>query len=174
MVIHLYKWLMVLGSLWSSPAKQASSPALPHPLFVSVTEITHNATDKNLEVSCKLFTDDFEKTLGSIYRKKVDLVNPVNKAETEKEVAEYIRKRLVVTLDGKPVTLEFVGFERENEAIWSYFQAAVPVAPKKIEIKNTILYEAYDKQINLMHVAVGGNRKSTRLNYPDTDAKFEF
>jgi hypothetical protein len=165
---------LVLGSFWSGPAGQASSPALPHPLFVSVTEINHNATDKNLEVSCKLFTDDFEKTLGSIYHKKVDLTTPANKAETDKEVAEYIRKRLVVTLDGKPVTLEFVGFERENDAVWSYFQAATPVAPKKVEIRNNILYEAYDKQINLMHVSVGGNRKSTKLNYPDTEAKFEF
>ena len=174
MVLPLFKWLLVLGSFWSGPAGQAPSPALLHPLFVSVTEINHNATDKTLEVSCKLFTDDFEKTLGSIYHKKVDLTTPANKAETDKEVAEYIRKRLVVTLDGKPITLEFVGFERENDAVWSYFQAAAPAAPKKIEIRNNILYEAYDKQINLMHVSVGGNRKSTKLNYPDTEAKFEF
>jgi hypothetical protein len=174
MVLPLYKWLMVLGSLWNNTVKEAPIPALPHPLFISVTEISHNATDKNLEVSCKLFADDFEKTLGTIYHKKVDLSSPANKAEADKEVAEYIRKRLIVTLDGKPVTLEFVGFERESDAVWSYFQAPMAVAPKKVEIKNTILYEAYDKQINLMHVSVGGNRKSTRLNYPDTDAKLEF
>ena len=174
MVLPLYKWLLVLGSFWNGPAKEATAPALPHPLFISVTEITHNATDKNLEVACKLFTDDFEKTLAAITHKKVDLSSPANKAETDKEVMEYLRKRLVITLDGKPVNLEFVGFEKENDAIWSYFQAPAPIAPKKIEIKNNILYEAYDKQINLMHVSVGGNRKSTRLNYPDTDAKFEF
>jgi hypothetical protein len=174
MVLPFYKWLMLLGSLCSQPANPASTPALPHPLYVSVTEITHNAGDKNLEVSCKIFTDDFEQTLSTLYNKKVDLFNPTNKAETDKQVTEYVRKRLVITLDGKTIPLEFVGFERENDAVWSYFQAAVAVAPKKVVIKNTILYEVHDKEINLMHVSVGGTRKSTRLNYPEADAKFEF
>ena len=174
MVLHLYKWLILWGSLFTGTAQQPPAPAEVHPLYVSVTEINHNAADKNLEISCKIFTDDFEKTLTTLYNKKVDLFNPRDKAETDKQVSEYIRKRLVIKLDGKEVTLEFVGFERENDAIWSYFQVPMPTAPKKVEVSNSILYEAYDKQLNLMHVSVGGNRKSTRLNYPDKEAKFEF
>lgn len=174
MALHLYKWLMLWGSLLSAPAQPASTQAERHPLYVSVTEINHNASDKTLEISCKIFTDDLEKTLSNINHKKVDLFTPKDKAETDKQVADYVQKRLAILLDGKSVALEFVGFERENDAIWSYFQAAVGTAPKKIDIKNNILYEAYEKQLNLMHVTVGGKRKSTRLNYPDTDAKFEF
>ncbi|AXY78229.1 hypothetical protein D3H65_31385 [Paraflavitalea soli] len=174
MVLHLYKWLILCGSLFTGPASQPSSPADLHPLYVSVTEFNHNAADKTLEISCKIFTDDFEKTLATVYNKKVDLFNPKDKAEADRLVSEYVRKRLLVKLDGKDVALEFVGFERENDAVWSYFQAAVPAVPKKVEINNSILYEIYDKQLNLMHVTVGGTRKSTRLNYPDKEAKFEF
>jgi len=47
-------------------------------------------------------------------------------------------------------------------------------APKKIDVVNSILYESYDKQMNLMHVTVGGSRKSTRLNYPEKEASFQF
>ncbi len=73
------------------------------------------------------------------------------------------------------MTLEFVGFEKENDAVWSYFEVKhISTAPKKIEVVNSILYESYDKQMNLMHVSVGGNRKSTRLNYPDKEATFQF
>lgn len=174
MVLHLYKWLILCGSLFTGPSGQSSSPADVHPLYVSVTEINHNATDKTLEISCKIFTDDFEKTLGTVYNKKVDLFTPKDKAEADRLVSEYVRKRILVKLDGKDVALEFVGFERENDAVWSYFQAAVPTAPKKVEVSNSILYETYDKQLNLMHVTVGSTRKSTRLNYPDKEAKFEF
>jgi hypothetical protein len=78
-------------------------------------------------------------------------------------------------IDNKAVTLEFVGFEKENDALWSYFEVQhITVAPKKIDVVNSILYEAYDKEINLMHVSVGGDRKSTRLNYPDKEASFSF
>lgn len=177
MVPALYKWLLLSLHLFGtsvSETSQSSSPAAVHPLYVSVTEINHNATDKTLEISCKIFTDDFEKALQGQYNKKIDLFAPKDKAEADKLVSDYVRKRLLFRLDGKEVALEFVGFERENDAVWSYFQAAAPAVPKKVEISNSILYELYDKQLNLMHVSVGGNRKSLRLNFPDKEARFEF
>jgi hypothetical protein len=150
MVILLYKWLLFFPALLGggpSATLNANSTAR-HPLFVSVTEMNYNATDKDLEISCKIFTDDFEKTLAATYHTKVDLSAPSGK---------------------------YVGFEKENDATWSYFQVSnAATAPKKIDVVNSILYESYDKQMNLMHVSVGGDRKSTRLNYPDKVASFQF
>ena len=51
----LFKWLLI-GGLVLKP-----TPSTYHPIFVSVTEIEHNAKDKTLEISCKIFTDDLEK-----------------------------------------------------------------------------------------------------------------
>jgi hypothetical protein len=153
------------------------SGALParHPLYVSVTEMNYNAADRNLEISCKIFTDDFEKTLANINHTQVDLTAPANKSEADKMVAAYIKSHLQLKLDNKTVNLEFVGFEKENDAIWSYFEVKnTTAAPKRIDVVNTILYESYDKQMNLMHITVNNNRKSTRLNYPDKEASFQF
>ncbi|MFT3824526.1 MAG: hypothetical protein QM731_11420 [Chitinophagaceae bacterium] len=176
MALLLYKWSCFLsiflswGEFHPAPAK-----SLAHPLYISVTEMNHNAKDKTLEISCKIFTDDFEKTLTGQYHQKIDFFNPQNKAEIDKEITDYIKKRLVINLDGKPVILEYVGFEHENDAVWSYFQVSnVAAVPKKVTINNSLLYEVYEKQINLMHVTVGGNRKSTRLNNPDKDVTLEF
>ena len=130
--------------------------------------------DKNIEISCRIFTDDLETTLTKVYQAKVDLFKPVNKAAIDKLIADYIKKHLIIKLDGKPAQLEYVGHEREEESVWSYFQVPNSAAPTKIEISNNILYDAFDQQINIMHVSVGGNRKSLRLNFPDTAAKFEF
>jgi hypothetical protein len=176
MVILLYKWLFLLQALWPAGpgANHVCHDAARHPLFVSVTEMNYNAGDKNLEISCKLFIDDFEKTLANMYHTKIDLTTPANKAEADKMVKEYIKNHLQLKLDGKAVTLDFVGYEKENDAVWSYFQVGNTAAPKKIDVVNSILYESYDKQMNLMHVTVGGNRKSTRLNYPDKEASFSF
>jgi hypothetical protein len=175
MAILLYKWLFLFPAwvtFFSSVDKPVNSM---HPLYVSVTEMNYNAADRNLEISCKIFTDDFEKTLTNIFHTKVDLTAPANKTEADRMVKEYIKSHLQLKLDNKPVTLEFVGFEKENDAVWSYFQVSnIAVAPKRIDVVNTILYESYDKQMNLMHVSVSGNRKSTRLNYPDKEAVFQF
>ena len=176
MAILLYKWLILASAFLANghSATPADSRAR-HPLFVSVTEMNYNAADKNLEISCKLFTDDFEKTLSNVYHTKVDLSAPANKSEADKLVAAYIKSHLQLKLDNKAVTLAFVGFEKENDAVWSYFEVSnTATAPKKIDVVNSILYESYDKQMNLMHVTVAGNRKSTRLNYPDKEASFQF
>ena len=175
MAVVLFKWFFVsfLTGIGSNEGLGAKGN-LNHPFYVSVTEISHNAGDKNLEISCKIFTDDFETALTKLSGAKVDLFNPKDKAAVEKQIAAYLKKHLVIKLDGKPVNLEFVGFERENEAVWSYLQVANTVAPKRIEINNDLLYDAFDQQINLMHISVGGNRKSTKLNYPDASASFQF
>ena len=176
MVILLYKWLFLASAFFSGGhSGKPTDPLARHPLFVSVTEMNYNTADKDLEISCKIFTDDFEKTLSNVYHTKVDLSAPANKKENDKLVNDYVKTHLQLKLDNKPVTLTFVGFEKENDAIWSYFEVDnTTTAPKKIEVVNTILYESYDKQMNLMHVTVGGNRKSTRLNYPDKETSFQF
>lgn len=166
MAILLYKWLlMYIGLL----------PADRHPLYISVTEMNYNQVDKNLEISCRMFTDDFEKTLASVNHTKVDLTHPPDKAAADKMIAAYVKSHLQLKLNNRPVILEFIGYEKENDAIWSYFEIShTAAAPKKIDVVNSILYESYDKQINLMHVSVAGSRKSTRLDYPDKEASFSF
>lgn len=175
MAILLYKWLWAIATVLNTPSVTAEPATAVHPLYVSVTEINHNVTDKTLEISCKIFTDDFEKGIAEVLKKKVDLIHPANQEEANKLVSEYISKHLNIIADGKPLKLEFVGFEREREVIWSYFQVSgVPSPPKKISLKNNILYETYDSQINMMHVTVGGKRKSYKVSNPETDALFEF
>ncbi|MEI8059397.1 MAG: DUF6702 family protein, partial [Ferruginibacter sp.] len=63
MVSIVYKWLMLFTWVNFTMSPVASeAPVCNHPLFVSVTEIEHNAKDKTLEISCKIFTDDFENS----------------------------------------------------------------------------------------------------------------
>ena len=175
MAILLYKWFFSLVLAASVGGGQiGAKDRLKHPFYISVTEMNHNATDKNLEISCKIFTDDFETALTKMTGAKVDLFNPKDKQAVEKHIAAYVRKHLAIKLDGKTVVLEFVGYERENEAVWSYFQVSNTPVPKKIDITNALLYDSFDQQINLMHISVAGNRKSTKLNYPEATASFAF
>ena len=43
-----------------------------------------------------------------------------------------------------------------------------------IEITNNIMYDQFDDQVNIMHVIVGGKRKSNKLSYPDKSVSFSF
>ncbi|HTD93516.1 MAG TPA: DUF6702 family protein [Chitinophagaceae bacterium] len=148
--------------------------AVPHPMHVSVVEVNHNSAEKTLEVSCKVFTDDFEKVLAQNYKAKVDLINPADRPAMEKLVSDYVHKHLSLKADGKPVNLSYMGYEKDNDAIYSYFQVENVPSVKKIEISNTTMFDMFTDQINLMHVIVGGNRKSQKLDYPEKNASFSF
>ena len=75
-----------------------------HPFFVSVIEIDQNTKDKSLEVSVRIFIEDFEATLRKYGNTKVDLQHPTNKATTDKLVNTYLQNKLQLQVDGKPVT----------------------------------------------------------------------
>ena len=145
-----------------------------HPIFMSVTEIEHNAKDKTLEISCKIFTDDLEKTLRKTYKGTVDLINPKDKTTMNRLVSDYVQKHLFIKVDGRPVVLDFMGYEQQEEGITSYYQVNNIASVKKIDITDNILYEYKDQQISLLHVTVMGNRKSTKLVNPEDKVSFEF
>ena len=164
----LFKWLLIGGFLLTTPAR------VSHPIFVSVTEIELNAKDKTLEISCKIFTDDFEKTLRQNYNTHIDLLNSKEKAAMEKLVSDYVQKHLLLKVEGKPVVLQFLGYEQQEEGIVSFYQVNNISSVKKIEVTDNILFEYKKEQLSLIHVIVNGDRKSTKLVNPEDKASFEF
>ena len=168
MVSILFKWLMVGGLLLGNGSVKV------HPIYMSVTEIEHNAKDKTLEISCKIFTNDLETTLRQNYKGFIDLINPKDKAAMNKLVNDYIQKHLSIKLEGKPVALQFLGYQQDEEAISSFYQVNNVASVKKIDITDNILYEYKKEQISLLHVIVNGDRKSNRLINPEAKLSLEF
>lgn len=173
MVIFINKWLLLLGLAFFFPVKKTVTP-VAHPFHVSVIEIEHSANDKALQISCKLFTDDFETILTKNYKTKVDLVNPANRSAMDTLVKKYLLSHLFVKADGKPVHFSYLGYEQEKEAVYVYIEAESIATVRKIEITSTILYDLFDDQVNIFHIKVNGERKSNRLNYPDKELKAEW
>lgn len=170
MAASVYKWSLIpLLAIILTSMKPA-----PHPFHVSVIEVNHNAADKTLEISCKIFTDDFEKILAKNYNAKVDLINPPNKPAMDSLVKKYLFSHLTIKANGKPVTFSYLGFENESEAAYGYIEVENIPSVSKLEISTNIMFDLFDDQMNIMHVTVGGNRKSNKLNYPDKEAMFSF
>jgi len=148
------------------------SGASLHPIYVSVTEIEHNAKDKTLEISCKIFTGDLEAVLRKNNKIKIDLLAPTDKKAMEVLVSNYIQQHLKITVNEKPVLLSFVGYEQNEETIQSYFQVDEVKSIKSMEVQDNILYEYKSEQISIIHVIVDGKRKSTKLNNPEERFKY--
>lgn len=166
MALIFYKWL-VLTFL-------AFTPEVHHPIYVSVTEIEHNLKEKTLEISCKIFTDDFEKVLRKGNAGRIDLLNPALEEPMKKLVSGYIQEHLTLKVNGSRVKMQFLGFENHEEGILSYYQVNDVKTIKELAIDNNILFEDQPQQMNLMHITVKGNRKSIKLDNPESTALFTY
>jgi len=168
MALILYKWFLLAATSMLMPGTGL------HPVYVSVTEIEHNAKARSMEVSCKIFTDDFEKALRATTSIKVDLLNPASRPAMDKLINGYVQQHLKIKADGKPVTLKYLGYEQAEEAVISYYEAEGIPEVKSISVQDNILYEYQSEQISLLHITVNGNRKSTRLSNPDDKVTIQF
>ncbi|MCU7550546.1 hypothetical protein OCK74_15615 [Chitinophagaceae bacterium LB-8] len=182
MALLLYKWLisMSLFTVTFFPSHsvaatgQVSKQDIYHPFYVSVTEISHNKQEKSLEISCKIFADDMEGILKQTYKKAIDLSDEKKRAENGSYIADYIKKHLKISADGIVLKLNYVGYEKDNEAAFCYFEAVQIPSVKKLDVENSILHDFTDQQINIMHVTVNGKRQSYKLDYPNQKASFSF
>ena len=146
-----------------------------HPFHGSVIEINHNISDKTLEISCKIYTDDLEKILVKNYNKKVDLINPPNKPAMDSLIKKYVFSHIAIQVNRTPVAMSYIGFENESEAAYVYIQANNVATLNKLEIRTNLMYDLFDDQVNIIHLTIDGtNRKSNKLNYPATSTEFNY
>lgn len=162
MVNILVRWLVV------------ATAAILHPFYVSVVEIDQNSKEKSLEVSVRIFTEDFEATLKKYGNTKLDLLHPTDKAATDKLVNTYLQNKLHIKVDGKPVTMQYIGYEQRLESIWVYLEIDNITTLKKVDINCNLLYEFEEKQTNIFHVKANGVEKSYKLDNPKAVVGFEF
>ena len=178
MVALFYKWFFIsllhLLVPFTNTKSTGHHPTAAHPFYISVTEVNHNSKDQTLEISCKMFADDLEKTLEQDYKTSFDISDAKSKATADKLIADYIKKHLSFVVDNKNAVLQYVGYEKDKESAYCYFQIDHIPAVKKLDITNSLLFDFNTGQINIMHVVVNNKRQSTKLDYPDSKVSFRF
>jgi hypothetical protein len=145
-----------------------------HPYYVSVVQIDHNAKERSLEISVRVFTEDMEQALKKSAGTNVDIVKPKDKTATDKILYNYFQKHLKLTLNGKPVAFQYVGYEVQSESIWSYFEVKNVDDVKKLDVFTDMLYDITDKQENIIQVKANNKKDSYKLDYPKNSIFFLF
>ena len=135
-----------------------------HPIHVSVTEIAFDKPEKELEITSRIFIDDLETSIrNELNLSTLDLLKPVNGQTTEKLIGQYIRKHVVILLDGKAQPIKYLGQEVEGDALVCYMIVPDVKSFSTIKIQNDIIMELYPDQSNLVHITREGKTRSMRL-----------
>lgn len=123
-----------------------------HPFFISLTEMRYNPGSQKMEISQKIFWDDLEVSLGKEFGQSVDFLHPKDKSKLNEQIQTYLFKHNKLWVNGKQVSLNYLGYEVEEDAAWFYLESSVAETPKTVEVQSSVLLDEFDGQQNIIHV----------------------
>ena len=151
------RWLragLLAGLLASAP------PLAAHAIHTSVAEADYNAATRRLEVSLRVFIDDFEAALSVHARRRLSLAGTPQE-EFDAATRAYLAEKFTVrTPDGQLAPLAWVGREvrdAENE-LWFHFEVALPGGLEGCRVHHRALGEQFPGQINSVRLRDGERR----------------
>lgn len=155
---------ITLLTLFAITAK-ARTAIIRHPIHVTLTNVDYNAKTHSLEISCKIFMDDFEAIVNRINNVTLRLGTEKEHKDANTYIFSYLKQHLKMSVNGKVLNgIQFLGKELEVEAVWMYIEipltGTINGTVQSIHISNTLLLDLYDDQSNLMNLQILGKRRS--------------
>lgn len=145
-----------------------------HKYYVSVFQIEYSARKKELQITGRIFIDDLEKTLDTKYGKKFYLGTPKEAPETTAIIKQYLADKMGLKINGKAATFTFLAKEVEDDQLVCYLTVPAPKKIETIDVHNTLLFEMFRTQQNMINAKVGTERKSLLLTYDTPSGTITF
>jgi hypothetical protein len=145
-------WAIALIGIWAAIA------SADHPLHSSRATVEFNTDTSSWEVSLCVFPDDLADALSKQAGRRVRIdQEPELDALMRDYVAQHFEMRLSAD---SPRPMEWLGHEFETQQAWLYFEFPFgDESPTAVQIKNTILMDQFDDQINVAYVRLEGRQR---------------
>lgn len=137
-----------------------------HEYYVSITQIDYSEKTKNLQITTRLFEDDLELALRKHYGDTLRLSK--HQEKVDKHLANYLKRFFQVTINGEVVNLNFLGKEYDTGIALCYLEVENVSDIKSIEVSNTILFDIYENQENIIRTNINSKLKTFVLNANNT------
>ncbi|NOQ25151.1 MAG: hypothetical protein GQ564_07285 [Bacteroidales bacterium] len=122
-----------------------------HPVHVSITNVDYLQDENKVELSIKVFKDDFQLLFVHLYQLNIDFNNIEKDFSSQEKINTYFSNHLKVNIDDKVnKELRYKGVKKNDESIWFLYEIEVSSAPNSIEFINTILLDLYLDQKNML------------------------
>lgn len=122
-----------------------------HPVHVSITNVDYLQNENKVELSIKVFKDDFQLLFVHLYQLNIDFDNIEKNINSQEKINTYFSNHLKVNIDNKEnKELKYKGVKKNDESIWFLYEIELSAVPNSIEFTNTILLDLYLDQKNML------------------------
>ncbi len=133
-----------------------------HKYYVSVTNVNYSEKEKTLQITSRVFIDDFDKLLKERYDITANLATKEENTTAETFIKKYLKAKFHITINDKEVVVNYIGREYDNDIIILYLEVEnVDLEKiKSVEIENNILTDMFSEQKNIVHFKFKEKKKS--------------
>jgi hypothetical protein len=147
----IYILILSLVSAAFAPATSA------HKYHTSVTRLEYNAEERSAEITVQTFTDDLEDILSKRAGKSVRLDAA---KDTNRLAFDYLRSVFELKGHDSKGELEWVGMEVKGGTVWLYALAKMPQGLSKTSLRDALLFDLFEDQVNIVNVWYDGKKTS--------------
>lgn len=116
-----------------------------HPIKLTASLIEYDTNTANLKSECKVFIDDFEKSINKKLIKNINLSNLTQEDKTG--IEDYFEMHFNITYNGKILPLKYKGLEvlkEYNVVTIKFIENKLKIKKgDKILIENTLFFEEF-------------------------------
>lgn len=136
-----------------------------HPVHISLSTIDIYPETSEINVSIKLFADDFECLVNQKYNTKLKLMEQVDPGQDIYFINRYIDSSFVLSINGKEIAgLDYLRNEMNEGAIWLYYRHECSTRIESVSLINSLMCELYQDQTNLVIITVKEEQNGYRLD----------
>lgn len=142
-----------------------------HKYYVSTTLIDFDLNSQTFEITLKVFYDDLEKDLeldSAVvdYEKDYNYLNKIFK--------KYLSDNFIIEIENQRIILEYLGYEKKRDQINFYMNLDNDLKNKSINIQNSVLFNSFPDQKNIILFRSGRFRKSLIQDMYNPKDSFNF
>lgn len=122
-----------------------------HPVHVSITNADYLQNENKVELSIKVFKDDFQLLFVHQNQINLDVNNIENDLNFQEKINTYFSNNFKISIDNKEnKELKYKGIKKNDDSIWFLYEIELSTLPNSIEFINTILLDLYPDQKNML------------------------
>jgi len=161
---NLWRFCLALTLLFGA---LSGTPAFAHRAHAGLTEIVPSKINQEIEITHRLYAHDLEPRLFykvmSGWEETPDGIA---------RVGAYCKAKFSITINGKRLSLRYVGAEPDGEFIYVYFTAPRPQGGDKMMVNDELLQDAFDDQVNLVNLTLGDQTQSQYFRFGEKSKPF--
>ena len=138
--------------------------AYAHPLHSTITEVTEDRAHGTVRATIRVFADDFSTAVTHSVRGRPLSAGP----QWDAAALAYVASVFGFTdASGRPVAVHSCGTRRTADLLWICVEAPSTGGLAPLKVRNAILCDLFDDQVNVVQATSGGSRRSVLFTKGD-------